>query len=281
MIPPAYITEWSALAPWPDPSQIEQDLILSRLIVEIANHEVLGPELAFRGGTCLHKLHLPAPLRYSEDLDYVRQTHSGIKAHVAGLQDVANAVGLREHAVQRSGDRVRVFFEADPTHAVAGTTIRIKIEIDVRETASLLSRHQIRYVVRSRWWSGESKVSTFQIEELIGTKLRALYQRSKGRDLFDIWYVLDVLDVDDEKVIDCLNHYMGTAAPSYPQLAQNLSAKLERTAFANDLRQLVATAPGGYETAAAGDLVMERLGSRLRNAPPIDEIAGSRWRVPS
>lgn len=46
--------------------------------------ELLGPELAFWGGTCLHKLHLPAPLRYSEDLDYVRSTYSGIKPYLTG-----------------------------------------------------------------------------------------------------------------------------------------------------------------------------------------------------
>ena len=60
--------------------------MLSRLIVEIAQHELLGGELAFRGGTCLHKLHLPEPLRYSEDLDYVRRTHSGIKPYLTALR---------------------------------------------------------------------------------------------------------------------------------------------------------------------------------------------------
>ena len=68
MLPQAYITEWSGRAPWPDPVQVEQDLILSRLLIEIANDELLGKALAFRGGTCLHKLHLPSPIRYSEDL---------------------------------------------------------------------------------------------------------------------------------------------------------------------------------------------------------------------
>jgi len=60
VIPQPFITEWSARAPWRSDGQIEQDLILSRLIVEIANDELLARELAFRGGTCLHKLHLPA-----------------------------------------------------------------------------------------------------------------------------------------------------------------------------------------------------------------------------
>jgi predicted nucleotidyltransferase component of viral defense system len=72
VIPAASITAWARNAPWPTPDQIEQDLLLSRLICEIAAHPNLGDELVFRGGTCLHKLHLPQSLRYSEDLDYVR-----------------------------------------------------------------------------------------------------------------------------------------------------------------------------------------------------------------
>ena len=78
MIPRAAITEWGRVVPWPTVEQVEQDLLLSRLIIEIANDDYLGDELVFRGGTCLHKLHAPKPLRYSEDLDYVRSTGGGI-----------------------------------------------------------------------------------------------------------------------------------------------------------------------------------------------------------
>lgn len=84
MIPAAAITEWGRRVAWPTLEQVEQDLLLSRLIVEIATDDYLGGELVFRGGTCLHKLHAPAPLRYSEDLDYVRTTQGGIKLS-AGL----------------------------------------------------------------------------------------------------------------------------------------------------------------------------------------------------
>jgi predicted nucleotidyltransferase component of viral defense system len=82
MIPQGALTEWQAKVPWPQPYQVEQDLILSRLMIEIARDELLGEEFVLRGGTCLHKLYLPEPLRYSEDLDYVRQTRSGIKPFV-------------------------------------------------------------------------------------------------------------------------------------------------------------------------------------------------------
>jgi predicted nucleotidyltransferase component of viral defense system len=68
MIPQLNITAWSAHAPWPDPRQVEQDLIISRALVEIFNDPLLAAELRFRGGTALNKLHFPQPLRYSEDI---------------------------------------------------------------------------------------------------------------------------------------------------------------------------------------------------------------------
>jgi hypothetical protein len=90
---PALIA-WRAKAPWPNTVQIEQDLLLSRLMIEIALDERLGPELAMRGGTCLHKLHLPAPLRYSEDLDYVRTTRTGIKPYTQALRGMDHSAQI-------------------------------------------------------------------------------------------------------------------------------------------------------------------------------------------
>ena len=55
MIPRDYITEWRAEAPWVQDSQVEQDLVISRALVEIFSHTVLGEALAFRGGTALYK----------------------------------------------------------------------------------------------------------------------------------------------------------------------------------------------------------------------------------
>ncbi len=60
MIPHDYITEWRGQAPWVEDAQVEQDLVISRALVEIFSHPVLKGALAFRGGTALYKLHLPA-----------------------------------------------------------------------------------------------------------------------------------------------------------------------------------------------------------------------------
>jgi hypothetical protein len=72
VIPHDYVTEWRAHAPWIEDFQVEQDLVISRALVEIFSNPVLSSALAFRGGTALYKLHLRPPARYSEDIDLVQ-----------------------------------------------------------------------------------------------------------------------------------------------------------------------------------------------------------------
>ena len=45
MIPLAFITSWRAKAPWPDDYQVEQDLVLSRALVDIFSSDA-GEKLA-------------------------------------------------------------------------------------------------------------------------------------------------------------------------------------------------------------------------------------------
>ncbi|MDR1440967.1 MAG: nucleotidyl transferase AbiEii/AbiGii toxin family protein [Bifidobacteriaceae bacterium] len=88
------IAAWGGSHPWASPDQVEQDLLLSRAICAIAADSYLGRELVFRGGTALHKLHLPCPLRYSEDLDYVRSTGGGIGQLTGVLLDLGRDLGF-------------------------------------------------------------------------------------------------------------------------------------------------------------------------------------------
>lgn len=275
MIPAAYISHWGGGAPWPQRQQIEQDLILSRLVVDIANHPLLGTDLAFRGGTCLHKLHLPTALRYSEDLDYTRMSSGGIKDHLTALREVSAAAGLTEKGASRSGAMVHFQAQAPATD---GGNLSVKVEIRIDETTAYLPRKTISHEVKSRWFSAKADVATFHIDEMMGTKLRALYERSKGRDLFDLWHVLTALDVDDAQIVWVLTQYLGSKTFTYPQLRLNLLAKLNDPDFREDLTGLVVHMPSGYDLDAAADLVMERLGPHMKNAPPRREIAGGAWR---
>jgi predicted nucleotidyltransferase component of viral defense system len=133
------------------------------------------------------------------------------------------------------------------TAAETGGAIRVKIEVNVEETEPFLDRVRLPYTVASPWYEGRAEVSTFQLDELMATKLRALYQRRKGRDLFDLWHVLVALTSDDDRIVA-------------------------------DLNALVTSRPEDYALNGAADLVMERLGTNLRNAPGIDEVRRGGWR---
>lgn len=55
MIDRASIMAWSEFAPWTDLAMVEQDLIICRALVDIFSDDFLKEQLAFRGGTALHK----------------------------------------------------------------------------------------------------------------------------------------------------------------------------------------------------------------------------------
>lgn len=88
------ITQWGVEHPWQNENQIEQDLLLSMAMVEIANDPLLGSELVLRGGTAFHKLFLPEPYRYSEDLDFVRTSAGGIGDVMKRLTSLGRELGF-------------------------------------------------------------------------------------------------------------------------------------------------------------------------------------------
>ena len=79
MIPRPHIAKWQEHAPWKQFYQVEQDLVISRALIEIFSNGFLRENLAFRGGTALHKLYLKPAARYSEDIDLVQIKAGPIK----------------------------------------------------------------------------------------------------------------------------------------------------------------------------------------------------------
>lgn len=257
MIPQAYITEWSSKAPWPTSVQIEQDLILSRLIIELAQDSILAEELAFRGGTCLHHLFMKTPLRYSEDLDYTRTSNTAIGPILDAVRSIGIRIGLSATRWKVGHEMARMLFDAEPTEGIG--RIRIKVEINTRETASCRAYNKVLYATESRWWTGSSLIPTFSLEEILATKLRALYQRRKGRDLFDIWAGLVILGAETREIVSCFRFYVPENLVTKKQYQHNLSAKLQNADFLDDLELLLVDRPDNFSVEGAADLVSRTL----------------------
>ena len=89
----------------------------------------------------------------------------------------------------------------------------------------------------SEWHTGEAIVTTYGLDELLATKLRALYQRKKGRDLFDLWYALNNAEVNIDKVIEAFRHYMNEEGNgvSQKEFIANMEMKIEDADFVGDM----------------------------------------------
>ncbi len=253
MIPAQMVTEWSTEHPWQTREQVEQDLLLSQAICTVAQHPLLGAELVFRGGTAFHKLHLSKPERYSEDLDYVRTTSGGIGQITGALLDMGKE--LEFDVASRMGEHPKVLWR---TSSDAGTPIRIKIEINTHELSPAQSLITLRHAVTSSWWSGTADVLTFTPEELVSTKLRALFQRSKGRDLFDLWLALTHLHLDPARILSSFTPYRPDRYTATRAIA-NLREKLTTGRFRTDLAPLLAGGLAGYDPDVAAELVITEL----------------------
>ncbi len=249
MITEADIAHWQRRVPWPTLEQVEQDLVLSRLIVEIASHPLLGDELVFRGGTCLHKVWLDRPWRYSEDLDYVRRTPGGVGKVLDAIREVAAIMGFdRVHTDVRRHPKVRL----DSTF-VRGGRMRVKIELNTSERSSARPTVTKAFAVGSPWFSGAADVATYVLEELAATKIRALFQRKKGRDLFDLWLAVAQAGASPTGIAACFGLYRPDEWTAARAVA-NLEAKLEDQEFTADVERLVSDWPDGYTVDAAGQL---------------------------
>jgi predicted nucleotidyltransferase component of viral defense system len=263
MIAKPYIAQWQGYAPWKEFAQVEQDLIISRTLVEIFSDDFLKENLAFRGTTALYKLYLnPAP-RYSEDIDLVQIKPGPIKPIMERIGDVMSFFG-EDRKTQNRGHGIKALYRF--TSEYEEIRMRLKLEINCKEHFNVLNWVDFPYKMENEWFSGQSNIRTYNISELLGTKLRALYQRSKGRDLFDLDYARSNMDINIDEIIQCYLKYMefatGKRPPSQKEFLKNIEAKENDSDFSGDMEGLLRLEIN-YNQAAAFDWIKNEIIERM------------------
>lgn len=205
MIPASYIQEWRANAPWPTSQQVEQDLIISRALCDLFNAPALAGKIAFRGGTAIHKLLFKQPLRYSEDIDLIQTQAEQIGSTASAIRETLSWLGDCKR--EQAGHSMHFVFRFAP-EAQPDTTLKVKVEINTREHGSVLGIRQYPFAVADGWYQTKASIASFAPEELFGTKLRALLQRRKNRDLFDLYMGLQQLSMNPDALLACFDHYL-------------------------------------------------------------------------
>ena len=239
MIPKPYISKWQKNAPWKTFAQIEQDLIISRALICIFKDNFLRKNLAFRGGTALYKLYLnPAP-RYSEDIDLVQINKGAIGKIIDRIDNVIDFFEVKRKVKQKANNNTIIYRFSSEYEEIP---LRLKIEINCKEHFNVLGWKNFNLAIDNPWFSGEADITTYELDELLGTKLRALYQRKKGRDLFDLFYAYQNTEIDYNRIIYCFIEYMNSVVghiPTKKQFLLNLEEKQNDKNFIGDMEALL------------------------------------------
>jgi predicted nucleotidyltransferase component of viral defense system len=219
-------------------------------------------------------LYLAPPERYSEDIDLVQTAAGPIGPVIDGLRARLDPWLGRPRRGRAENSVALVYRFESETRPV--TPLRLKVEVNTREHFALLGLTKAKLAVENPWFSGEADVTTYSLEELLGTKLRALYQRKKGRDLFDLASALKTVpSLDASKVVECFRAYLSREglSVSRAEFEANLARKAEDLAFTGDVAPLLASSQSqGYDSRAA----LEALRRAVVELPPGEPWKGHR-----
>jgi predicted nucleotidyltransferase component of viral defense system len=261
------------VVPWSAQHQVEQDLLLCRAMVALFKDVFLGSQIAMRGGTLLHKVHLAPAARYSEDIDlvvvgtrpegHIRRALRRVLADVLGTPKTSVWAGLvlaLRNTVKPS--RVLRMTYLVPSIMEPGRTMELVVEANVTERK--LHRHVVEmpFSFPFRDETVRTQVKAYDIHEMLGTKMRAMFQRKRGRDLFDLYWALtkSATPVDPSGVIESFQHYMeqeGTKA-GRREFIGILESHLGDPGFCTDVEPLLRNGIT-YDPQAAGRYVKSNL----------------------
>jgi len=262
MINRASIIQWRTQTPWNTNEQVEQDLIICRALIAIFSDDFLASQLAFRGGTALHKLYLSPQVRYSEDIDLVQINSGPIGQILLRLGEVLDFLPGKVVKQKRYNNTMLFRMESEIPPILP---IRLKIEINCFEHFNELGLIKVPFFIENSWFSGNCELTTYVLDELLGTKLRALYQRKKGRDLFDLYKALTITEADPNLIIRCYKRYMDFSVskpPTQKQFIQNMERKMIDQDFLEDIDSLLRS-DEIYDVHKAYQIVKEKIIDRL------------------
>lgn len=237
MIPENFIEQWRNVVQWRTLAQIEQDLVISRALVDLYNEPYIKDTLVFRGGTALNKLFLKPPARYSEDIDFVQKKPEPIGKTIDTIRELLKPwLGDPKWKITERGAKLIYQYSA-----IGGLPAKLKVEINTTEHFQVLPLKYEEFSLESEWFTGSCEIVTYELAELMATKLRALYQRRKGCDLFDLWHVFKQNIVVTDQVIDIFKKYCtnGGIQVSKELFQKNMALKRLNKDFQIDMNVLL------------------------------------------
>lgn len=262
-----------SVVPWAAQYQVEQDLLLCRSMAALFADDFLRGQIAMRGGTLLHKVHLAPASRYSEDIDlvavgdrpedHIRQAIRRVLKDVLGNPKTSvwdTLVLALRNAVQPS--RVLRMTYSLPSIIEPGRMLTLVVEANVTERTPHRAVVELPFHFPFRDQTIQTQIKGFDIHEMLGTKMRALFQRKRGRDLFDLYWALTRSQsaITPMEIIESFQHYLrkeGSKA-GRAEFVAILDGYLHDRGFCSDMEPLLRSGLS-YDPQVAGHHVKEHL----------------------
>ena len=265
--------------PWPELYQVEQDLLLSLAMRAIFEDPFLARQVAMRGGTVLHKVHLAPAARYSEDIDlvavgdrpenHIRKALMRVLRPVLGKEksSVWAAVQLAVRNAAKPSRILRCIYKVQSV-AEPVRELTVEVEANVSERIPKLPLQHLPFEMTFRGERLHSTLVSYHLNEMLATKMRAMFQRKQGRDLFDLYWALTAplaspVAVDD--VVEAFQHYMrseDTHVPRAEFIAHLRSCLADKASFCSDTIPLLRRGVI-YSPDEAGTFVEKQVLARL------------------
>lgn len=169
----------------------EKDYFLA-LVLKIICESELGARLVFKGGTALHHCYLDQH-RFSEDLDFSANQKSVSLEEIKGI--FANADYLSVKKDYLSGTTVKI--ERLQYIGPLGQPNSLKVEVDFLQNV-LLPAQTMKY---SNVWGVACMAPVMDIREICAEKIRAMSDRARYRDFYDLFLVLEKYPIDLAEII--------------------------------------------------------------------------------
>lgn len=277
------VLEHQQAVPWTTQRQVEQDLVLCQSMIALFEDDFLKTQIAMRGGTLLHKVHLSPASRYSEDIDLVivgdrPEDHISLAIRRVLFQTLGKPTRSKweelKLAVRNAVKPNKVLRETYHVKSVidpAGTPLEIVIEVNATERTPYMKIAELPFNLKHRNQTSQTMIRGFDIHEMLGTKMRALFQRTRGRDLFDLYWAMTETStpIDKTKVIDAFVHYMKQekSDATRDDFISAMDSKLADQGFLNDMKPLLREGLT-YDPIIAGKYVTENLLMLLPDGAP-------------
>jgi predicted nucleotidyltransferase component of viral defense system len=213
-------------------------------VAAIFEDKFLTGQVAMRGGTVLHKAHLAPASRYSEDIDlvlvgdrppgHIKKALTRVLKPLLGnpVESVMTDIQLTVRNLVAKSKIIRSTSTYDPTSSDAALA-HLKVEVNTNENKSFFPLVTVKVQVPGPGAARHIAVASYDLDEMLGTKLRALLQREHGRDLFDIVWAWEtsqqphaVSKVNPGRVGEAFRFYMRQEGSTFS--AANIEAELAR-----------------------------------------------------